>query len=65
MDRMVLDYTNMTDMVSDEALKRLQPQIEQAMQMTLNKTGAGSDFLGWVNLPNEVSDLFSGRATDG
>ena len=31
MDRMVLDYTNMTDMVSDEALKRLQPQIEQAM----------------------------------
>ncbi len=58
MDRMVLDYTNMTDMVSDEALKRLQPQIEQAMQMTLNKTGAGSDFLGWVNLPNEVSDAF-------
>lgn len=58
MERIILDYTNVTDIVSDEAMFQLQPEIEQAFQKTLEKTGAGNDFLGWVNLPHELSGDF-------
>ena len=58
MERITLDYTYMADVISDDALAQLQPEVEHALQTTLQKTGAGNDFLGWVNLPHEISDEF-------
>ncbi len=58
MDHIALDYTNVTDLVSDEAVSRLQSEVEQAFQKTREKTGAGNDFLGWANLPHEIGGNF-------
>ncbi len=58
MDRIILDYTNMAAVVRDEAIERLQTQVDLALQTTLKKTGAGNDFLGWVNLPHEIDEAF-------
>jgi len=56
MEQIVLNYTNVMDVITDDALAQLQPELEQAFQTTLQKTGAGNDFLGWVTLPQEISD---------
>ena len=42
--------------VSEAELKAQAPAAEAAYQETVNKTGRGNDFLGWVNLPQEVSE---------
>ena len=39
--------------VSAEDIKRLEPQAVAAMETLHNKTGEGSDFLGWVTLPQD------------
>ncbi len=36
---------------SDEEIKNLAPAVENAHKMLHEKTGAGNDFLGWVELP--------------
>jgi glucose-6-phosphate isomerase len=36
----------------------MQLEVEKAFDMVLQKTGAGNDFLGWVTLPQEISDDF-------
>ena len=33
------------------ALKLWEPAVQKANQTVMNKTGAGSDFLGWLDLP--------------
>jgi glucose-6-phosphate isomerase len=58
MKNITLDYTNITDSIADEALSQLQPELEKAFQMMLQKTGVGNDFLGWVNLPHEIGEVF-------
>jgi glucose-6-phosphate isomerase len=42
--------------VPEAELKAQAPAAEAAYQETVNKTGRGNDFLGWVNLPQEVSE---------
>ncbi len=42
--------------VSAEQIKALNPAAEKAMKMLADGTGAGADFLGWVNLPSEITD---------
>jgi len=37
--------------LSEDEIKQISPQIETAHNVLHNKTGAGSDFLGWVDLP--------------
>jgi glucose-6-phosphate isomerase len=58
MEPLILDYTNVTEVVRDTMLLQLQPEIDQAFRKTLEKTGAGSDFLGWVSLPHEIGEDF-------
>ena len=45
--RLITDYS----MVSKEDLVKIRPEIEKAELTLKNKTGAGSDFTGWVDLP--------------
>ncbi len=56
MERITLDYTYTADLISEEALSDIQAEVEQAFQKTLEKTGAGNDFLGWVDLPDAITD---------
>ena len=41
--------------VSAEQIEALNPAATEAMEKLHKGTGAGSDFLGWVNLPEETS----------
>ncbi len=41
--------------VSAEQIEALNPEAAQAMEFLHKGTGAGSDFLGWVNLPEDTS----------
>ncbi len=42
--------------VTGEQIQALNPAAEKAMKKLADGTGAGSDFLGWVNLPSEITD---------
>ncbi len=46
-----LDYSNALDFVREEEISQLQGAVTQAHEALHNKTGAGNDFLGWVDLP--------------
>ena len=45
------DYSRAKEFISAHEIANLAPQIEAAHKMLHEKTGAGSDFLGWVDLP--------------
>lgn len=38
-----------------EELKKIAPEIENAVKMLYSGSGAGSDYLGWLNLPAELN----------
>ncbi|MFC5713022.1 glucose-6-phosphate isomerase [Thalassorhabdus alkalitolerans] len=46
-----LDYSNALDFVREEEISQLQGAVTQAHEALHNKTGAGNDFVGWVDLP--------------
>lgn len=45
------DSSKLTPFVHDNELKEIQPMVTAADNELRNGTGAGSDFLGWINLP--------------
>ena len=46
-----VNYKNISNLVTyDELLKTL-PKVEEAHKTLVNKSGAGNDFLGWVDWP--------------
>ncbi len=51
-----LDRSNLKGFVSDNDLEKILPQIKKAHQDLGKKTGKGSDYLGWVNLPSSIKD---------
>ena len=46
-----LDLSKITPFVSEEEIKNFQPAIEMAENVLNSRTGSGSDFLGWVDIP--------------
>lgn len=52
MKELTLDYSKAFNISADE-LAKMAGQVKDAHEKLTNKTGAGNDFLGWVNLPNE------------
>ena len=48
-----LDLTRTIGMVSEQELENVAQYTEFALKTTLEKTGPGNEFLGWVNLPKE------------
>lgn len=38
---------------NEEEIKQIKPYTELAHEVLTSKTGAGNDFLGWLNLPND------------
>ena len=46
-----LDYSLVSKFVSEEEIKLMEGTAKFAKDTLLNKTGAGNDFLGWIDLP--------------
>ncbi len=51
MKKLSLDYSNALSFISENEISNLSPFIRAAHDMLHNKTGAGNDFTGWVDLP--------------
>lgn len=53
---MELNYTDSLFAVSETVLNNTASLAESVYQTTVNQSGRGNDFLGWVNLPAEISE---------
>lgn len=51
MGNLKFSYKNALKFVSEQEIFDMQDKVNAAHDMLVNKTGAGNDFLGWVNLP--------------
>ncbi len=51
MKNIAFDYSKAKKFVKSEELLEIKGQIKEAHEKIHNKTGAGSDFLGWTDLP--------------
>ncbi len=47
------DYKNAKSFIKDSELENLMPQLKAAHKTLTQKTGAGSDYLGWLELPRQ------------
>ena len=45
------DYSNAKQFVSEEEMKMMSRIIDDSKKVLLDGTGAGNDFIGWINLP--------------
>ena len=53
MGHIQFDYSKIGKFVQEHEISNLQQQVTTADFMLRNGTGAGSDYLGWINLPND------------
>ena len=51
MSKITLDYFKAERFVSAEEVKNMKVQVEAAKKVLLDRSGAGNDFLGWIDLP--------------
>ncbi|MBR5236633.1 MAG: glucose-6-phosphate isomerase [Clostridia bacterium] len=51
MKDIALDYSKALTSIQPKELEKIAEQVKAAHETLTNKTGAGSDFLGWVDLP--------------
>ncbi len=51
-----VNIDKVSDFISEKEINTFQNEIQTHFQSIINKTGKGNDFLGWVDLPNEISD---------
>ena len=51
MKRISLDYSNLCGVVGEKDIELMKDALFSAHKMLTDKTGAGNDFLGWLNLP--------------
>lgn len=49
--RVSFDYSTAKKFIADEEMTKIEKIVENAKSELLSKTGAGSDFLGWIDLP--------------
>lgn len=59
-----LELDQLYGFIGKEQLIGYDKQIVSAYRKIYNKTGAGNDFLGWVDLPSETSDAFIKQISD-
>lgn len=50
-NKVTFDYTKAKTFISEDELKNMSGLAEAAKTQLLSKSGAGSDFLGWIDLP--------------
>lgn len=52
--KITLDYTNVMGIIKESEIQGAMDKYRKARETAISKTGKGSDFLGWVNLPEEI-----------
>ena len=55
------DYTNALEVISKQDVFDFQKEINEHYNSLRNKTGPGNDFLGWIELPDEVDNELINR----
>ena len=53
---MKLELTHTNSFVSKESIQSFESKVASTYNTIYNRTGAGNDFLGWVNLPSEIDE---------
>ena len=53
MSNIRFDYSKALPFVGQHEIDNMAEYVKEAHNMLHNKTGAGNDFLGWVNLPTD------------
>lgn len=53
-----LNRDNLKNFISDQDLDGLVPAVRKAHEQLTSRTGKGSDFLGWLDLPSRTEDKF-------
>ncbi|MDE6327698.1 MAG: hypothetical protein K2L91_04135 [Duncaniella sp.] len=51
-----VDIQHVLGSISRQDIETLEPKATESLDKVLNATGAGNDFLGWVNLPTETTE---------
>jgi glucose-6-phosphate isomerase len=51
-----LDYTNLLPFVTEEEIYRQAPYVAAAVDALKSGKGPGNDFLGWLKLPEQITD---------
>ena len=54
----ILDKANLKGFADEKDFKKIVPEVEKAHQKLNDKTGKGSDFTGWIDLPSKTDDAF-------
>jgi len=53
---MKIDLTHVQPFLDKNLKSNLEARVPEVYETIFNKTGAGNDFLGWVNLPSEMDE---------
>ena len=59
MGKLSFDYKNALGFISEHEISYLEPQVLSAHNMVHERSGPGSDYLGWVELPMGTTGEFS------
>ena len=54
MSKVTLDCSKVKSFIGDDELTSMKDIAENAKRVLVEKTGAGSDFLGWIDLANRL-----------
>ena len=57
MEQIKIDFNGTSDFISSNEVNELVKKGLEHNRALHDKTGLGNDFLGWVNLPNEINNL--------
>ncbi|WP_353894054.1 glucose-6-phosphate isomerase [Proteinivorax hydrogeniformans] len=56
MSKLRLDYKNASSFLKEGEMEMMAPFVKEAHRQLHDKTGAGNDFLGWVDLPKQIDE---------
>ncbi|MCU0451297.1 MAG: glucose-6-phosphate isomerase [Bernardetiaceae bacterium] len=56
MDTLNIDISKVLEFLLVKDIAKYQEEIDEHHEALMKKTGKGSDFLGWVNLPSSITD---------
>ena len=59
MSKVTFDYSKAAQFISDHEVAYMKKLTLDAKEVLVSKTGAGNDFLGWVDLPVDYDGLKS------
>lgn len=64
MKEITFDYSKTAGFVEAHELKYMEPMVLKAHELLHSKQGPGNDFLGWLELPNEIAPQLVQRIKD-